>query len=126
MMHSSKKVTCWQSGLRSRVVKQSHAFSDTVPDNFERDMGYNEKEFFRVLPAALGEYQFSRKGDLININHPDNQHQLQLKLCALPDRQLGAFRIERIGVQFTFSNMDEKQRLAFMRRFDRRFQRGGG
>lgn len=108
------------------MVEKSHAFSKHIPEEFERDMGYNEKEFFRVLPTAVGEYQFSRKDDLVEIIHPDNLHQIALSLSALPDRQLGALRIQRMGVQFTFSHMDEHERLKFMQHFDSRFQRGGG
>ena len=108
------------------MVEKSHAFSLTVPETFARDMGYSEKEFFRVLPNALGDYQYLKDGARVEITHPDKHHQIQLGLHELPDRQLGAFRIQRIGVRFTFSNMNADERLAFMQRFDRRFQRGGG
>lgn len=126
MMRSLKKAMSWQSGLRLPVVKTSHAFSKNVPEIFKRDMGYNEKEFFRVLPAAAGEYQFSRNNNSIEITHPDNQHLIKLDLSVLPDRLLGAIRIQRMGVQFSFSNMNDDERLKFMQHFDSRFQRGGG
>lgn len=126
MMRSLKKAMYWQSGLRLPVVEKSHAFSQHIPEIFERDMGYNEKEFFRVLPAAVGEYQFSRNENSIEITHHDNQHLIKLDLSALPDRLLGSIRIQRMGVQFSFSNMDDKERRKFMQRFDSRFQRGGG
>ncbi len=117
---------CWQFGPRLRVVEKSHAFSLSVPESFERDMGYSEKEFFRVLPAAIGEYQYIKNGLEVEVTHPDKPHSLKLTLSVLPDRQLGAVRIQRIGVQFAFTNMSTDERLTFMRRFDRRFQRGGG
>ncbi len=108
------------------MAKKSHAFSRNVPERFERDMGYSESEFFRILPAALGEYQSTTSGNTTLITHPDNTRQLQLEVTPLPDRVLGAFRIRRIDVQFTFSNIDDAARSQFMQRFDRRFQRGGG
>lgn len=113
-------------GLRLLVAEKSHAYSDQVPAHFERDMGYNEKEFFRVLPSAIGEYKHIQDGSTVHISHAKNNHVLELLISPLPDRQLGAFRIQHIDVQFSFSNMTEEQRNQFMYRFDRRFQRGGG
>lgn len=89
-------------------------------------MGYNEKEFFRVLPAAIGEYQYTKEGSTVRVYDPENNRGLDLLITPLPDRRLGAFRIQRIDVQFSFSNMSEEERNKFMYRFDRRFQRGGG
>lgn len=126
MLRVLKKAMCWQFGLRSRVAEKSHAFSKAVPERFERDMGYNEKEFFRILPAAIGKYQYIKNDTLVEISLPNHAQQLQLVVSPLPDRKLGAFRIERIDVQFSFSNMSADERLQFMHRFDRRFQRGGG
>ena len=108
------------------MAKLSHAFAREVPEHFQRDMGYSSKEFFRVLPAALGAFEFSKKGDRIHIHHPDDAQALELRIDALPDRRLGAFRIEHIAVEFSFSNMSAAQRKQFMTRFDRHFQRGGG
>lgn len=108
------------------MAEKFHAFSREVPERFERDMGYNEKEFFRVLPAAIGDYQHSVAGNTIHIKHPDNDQALELRITPLPDRRLGLIRIQHIDVQFLFSNMTPEQRNQFMFRFDRRFQRGGG
>jgi len=108
------------------VAEKSHAFSRDVPERFERDMGYNESEFHRILPAAIGDYQHLVDGKQITVSHPDNSQQLLLTVTPLPDRVLGAFRIERIDVQFQFLNMDANARSAFMQHFDRRYQRGGG
>ena len=108
------------------MAEKFHAFADKVPKRFERDMGYNEKEFFRVLPAAIGDYQHTVSGDTIRISHPGNNQILELRITPLPDRCLGLMRIQHIDVQFSFENMNEDQRNQFMFRFDRRFQRGGG
>jgi hypothetical protein len=108
------------------VAEIFHAFSDRVPEQFERDMGYNEKEFFRVLPSAIGDYQYTVTRNVVHIGHPDNDQALELRITPLPDRRLGLMRIQHIDVQFLFSNMTEQQRDQFMHRFDRRYQRGGG
>ena len=117
---------CWRCGPRSRVAEKSHAFSLDVPERFERDMGYNESEFYRILPAAIGEFQYQTEGNRITIAHPEHDGKLLITVSTLPDRVLGAFRIQRIDVQFSFSNMDDDARSKFMQRFDRRYQRGGG
>lgn len=108
------------------MAEKSHAYAGTVPPRFERDMGYSEKEFFRVLPSALGDYSFRQQGNRVFIRHPDKPHNITLDINPLPDRRLGAFRIERIDVQFQLSDMNAEERARFMSRFDRRFQRGGG
>lgn len=108
------------------MAEKSHAYAEQVPVRFERDMGYSEKEFFRVLPSALGDYQFRVQDKQILIEHPKHPHRIKLEITPLPDRRLGAFRIERIDVQFELLNMTDTERMSFMRRFDRRFQRGGG
>lgn len=108
------------------MAEKSHAYSRQVPERFERDMGYSEKEFFRVLPSAMGDYCFVQQEETITIRHPELDHHIELQVRPLPDRRLGAFRIQRIDVQFSFNNMDESDRNRFMARFDRRFQRGGG
>lgn len=116
----------WLCGRKLRVVKKSHAFSRDVPERFERDMGYNLSEFHRILPAAIGNHQYRIDSKQITISHPQNNQQLLLTVTPLPDRVLGAIRIERIDVQFQFLNMDADARSIFMQRFDRRYQRGGG
>lgn len=116
----------WRCGRKLQVAEKSHAFSRDVPERFERDMGYNESEFHRILPAAIGDYHHLVDGKQITVSHPDNNHQLVLMVTPLPDRVLGAFRIQRIDVQFAFYNMDANTRSTFMQHFDRRYQRGGG
>ena len=116
----------WHCGRKWLVAEKSHAFSRDVPERFERDMGYSENEFYRILPAAIGNYQHTVDGNQITVSHTESTRQLLLTVTPLPDRVLGAFRIERIDVQFQFLNMDAKTRSEFMQRFDRRYQRGGG
>ena len=108
------------------MAEKSHAFSSEVPARFERDMGYSESEFFRLLPAAVGEYQYSVDAGQVEISLFGHARRLSLNVSPLPDRCLGAFRIERIDVQFHFVDFTAEQRSNFMRYFDRRFQRGGG
>ncbi len=104
----------------------SHAFSQQVPAKFRRDMGYSEPEFYRLLNAAIGDYQYTKEGQNVSIEHPEKANSLQLSVIELPDRVLGAFRIKRVDVQFFFQSFSAAERTQFMQRFDSRYQRGGG
>ena len=111
----------------SLTLPNSHAFSQEVPQKFRRDMGYNTKEFFRLLSAAIGDnYSFLQNNEQVVISHNTAVKSLQLTLTTLPDRVLGSFRIEHIEVEFGFEGFDAQERGVFMHRFDRRYQRGGG
>ncbi len=89
-------------------------------------MGYSEKDFYRTLPSAIGEYRYARTGQLVTITHPDRNHVLLLNVAPLPDRVLGSIRIVRVEVSFTFRNFSIAERNLFMAGFELRFQRGGG
>ncbi|MCP4487436.1 MAG: hypothetical protein GY820_08985 [Gammaproteobacteria bacterium] len=95
-------------------------------DEFTRDMGYSEKDFFRTLPAAIGEYRYTKNRQLVSITHPHENHVLSLKVMPLPDRVLGKIRIERVEVSFSFRDFSTDERDQFMACFELRFQRGGG
>ncbi|MCP4429367.1 MAG: hypothetical protein GY806_00160 [Gammaproteobacteria bacterium] len=95
-------------------------------DEFTRDMGYSEKDFYRTLPAAIGEYRYTKNRPIVTITHPDESHVLTLNVVPLPDRVLGHIRIERVEVNFRFRDFSTDERDRFMACFDLRFQRGGG
>ncbi len=97
-----------------------------VSDDFTRDMGYSEKDFYRTLPSAIGEYGYTKEGQLVTVTHPDKDHVLLLNVAPLPDRVLGFIRIERVEASFSFRDFSTVERDQFMAGFDLRFQRGGG
>ena len=96
------------------------------PYVFHRDMGYSVEEFFRVLPAAVRDYELSVSENVavITLNHDDCI--LKLSITPLPDRLLGNMRLPHIDVRFEFLNFTMQQREDFMKAFDRSYQRGGG
>ncbi len=89
-------------------------------------MGYSEKDFYRTLGPAIGEYRYSKEGQFVTITHPDRDHVLILDVTPLPERVLGHIRIARVEVSFSFRNFSTAERDQFMAGFDLRFQRGGG
>ena len=95
-------------------------------DVFKRDMGYSVDEFYRILPSAVGDYEYTVEGDRILVGFPDEDRELVLRIKGLPDRKIGMIRIPRIELEFTFHDFSAEERKEFMVVFDRSFQRGGG
>ena len=95
-------------------------------DEFKRDMGYTVKEFYRILPSAVGDHEFAVEGDRVVVRAPDQDRELVLRINQLPDRKIGMIRIPRIEVDFTFHHFSARERKEFLVVFDRSFQRGGG
>lgn len=93
---------------------------------FNRDMGYSEAEFYRILPAAVRDFDLSITGGEAVITSKLGDHQLRLIVTPLPDRVLGNMRLPHIDVRFEFIDFSEQQRKEFMQAFDRSYQRGGG
>ena len=96
------------------------------PYVFHRDMGYSAEEFFRILPAAVRNYELTVSGHAAMITANQNDHVLQLTVTPLPDRVLGNMRLPHIDVRFEFLNFTTQQCEDFMKAFDRSYQRGGG
>lgn len=95
-------------------------------DSFKRDMGYSEREFFRILPSALMGYEHSVVNNQVIIVDSDGNQRLQITINRLPERELGMIKIPRIEVEFVFENFSPEERRKFMTRFDQSYQRGGG
>ncbi len=109
------------------MIKYGHAFSSDVPEHFIRDMGYSDQEFYRLLPVAVGEYQLAEVGkNRFIVSNQSATHSLELNLKPLPDRVLGSIRIKRVEIEFIFAGLTHNERLSFMKKFDRSYQRGGG
>jgi hypothetical protein len=89
-----------------------------------RDMGLSRAEFLRSLPAAVTGYDCSVSGDHVAIR--SEVLVLDITLGEAQVRRLGALTLPLMSVAFRFSANDTGEVDAFMARFDRAFQRGGG
>ena len=96
------------------------------PYVFHRDMGYSAEELFRILPAAVRDYELSINHHEALITAGQGDQQIRLSVTPLPDRVLANMRLPDVDVRFEFRNFSEQQRNDFMRAFDRSYQRGGG
>ena len=87
-------------------------------------MTASRAEFLRLLPAAVGGASYRLEAGAIC--HGDARRGWRIVLTALPDLALGAIRLERQRVVFTFHGHCGEEITAFFRRFDLYFARGGG
>lgn len=95
-----------------------------VPERFEREMGCSEAEWLRWLPGAVEAGTIALAASSAEVALGEGR--LHIAWSALPPRQLGLVCLPRLLVNFRFENVVPSRREAFMRRFDRHTQRGGG
>ena len=99
---------------------QSH-----YPASFERDMACTEAEWLAWLPKAMGEHDWQRAGQAVDVQLQGGG-QLHIEWKPLPPRTIALMRLPRLGMAFRFDGADDQARTQFMRRFDLTTQRGGG
>lgn len=89
-----------------------------------REMGLSHAEFWRTLPRALEGRPYQRDGNTIAIR--DCQRQLTIHLGPEGKRRIALLQLPVTRVTFAFSGYTAADMDAFMQRFSRYFQRGGG
>jgi hypothetical protein len=99
------------------------AESDAVV-TLRREMGMSHAEFFRSLPAAMGEQAFSICGSTVTAEN--GSRRLIISLAPEQERRIALLRLPVTWVIFDFTGYSEAEVEAFMRRFERHYQRGGG
>lgn len=88
-------------------------------------MGITHHEFVRLLPQALGSHRYHVHGSKVEVEN-EYGHHIHIELGQEAIRQIALMRIPTTPVTLTFDGYDEDARSAFMQRFDRAYQRGGG
>ncbi len=95
-----------------------------MPANFTREMGLTHREFFRLLPAALEGRPFSASESVVGVE--EGSSRITITLEPQGERRIALLRIPFTRVTFDFSGYIEDEINAFMKRFERHYQRGGG
>lgn len=88
------------------------------------DMTLTRSDFRRLLPEALAGDVCEEAED--SFVHTEGLRTWRIDLEALPALTLGAIRLERYRVRWTFSGYEEAGIRTLLERFERAFQRGGG
>jgi hypothetical protein len=91
----------------------------------KKQMGITHHEFVRLLPQAVGSHHFHVHGNKVDVEN-ELGHHIHIELGDEDVRQIALMRIPTTPVTLTFVGYDEDERTAFMQRFDRAYQRGGG
>ncbi|MFK7892588.1 MAG: hypothetical protein AB8B63_17355 [Granulosicoccus sp.] len=92
--------------------------------SYSREMGLTHSDFWRLLPRAMGEHSFVRKGDEVHATVHDGR--LVISLGSARERRIAMLHLPYSEVTFTFSGVNKEQQMAFKKHFDQHFQRGGG
>ena len=87
-------------------------------------MGLTHAEFFRELPAALGNRRFVAETDRVRVDL--ERGSLVITLGSEQTRRIAALVLPCTVVDFAFEGVEEAERESFMQRFDLCFRRGGG
>jgi len=94
------------------------------PECFAREMGCTEAEWLGWLPKAMGDPVLQYEAGATKVRLGDGALCLTWQVAA--PRVIGLIRIPVLRVSFRFEAVDDRQRHAFMTRFDLYMQRGGG
>ncbi len=97
--------------------------SDNIIE-YSREMGLTHEDFWRLLPRAMGELQYSCEGDNVTVKLHDGH--VHIHLGVLQERRIALLRLPFAEVSFRFEGVTVEQQMAFKTNFDLHFQRGGG
>ncbi|WP_431862181.1 hypothetical protein [Azospirillum sp.] len=86
-----------------------------------KEMALTRAEFLRLLPGAAGEAPVREGDGVFRVGGA-----VEIALDPQPPRRLGLFTIPVMRVTLRFHGGTDEDAQAFVRRFDRAFQKGGG
>jgi hypothetical protein len=92
--------------------------------SFTRELGLTHAEFHRLLPPAIAHRPYAVDGETVRIE--DGARSVTIALGPQRHRAIASLRIPYVEARFTFTGFAAAERAAFMARFERYFQRGGG
>ena len=95
-----------------------------VVSNIVKDMGITHADFFRMLPNAVGDRNCQIRKDGATLIR--GKERILISMGPEQERRIAMIRLPHVMVSFSFEAMTAEQVQAFIKRFDRAFQRGGG
>jgi hypothetical protein len=95
-----------------------------VPEVLEREMGCTRAEFLRWLSPATAQAPVRADGEELVLAVGGGE--VRIRLRELPLRRIALVALPVLGVRFAFTGLGPEERQAFLERFDRYTQRGGG
>jgi len=92
--------------------------------NDSREMALTRKDFFRILPRAVGENTYSIDADGATVNVAGGVGAISLGPQQV--RKIALMEVPWCRVDFQAKGLTDTQFEEFSEHFHRRFQRGGG
>ena len=108
--------------MAARVSEGVGEFS--APAQFSWDMSITRAEFERSLADAVGDVHYVSAGNVYSCALGARAWRIELE--PLPDRVIALLRLPRHRVSFCLEGYSADEREAWIARFLRYFQRGGG
>lgn len=90
----------------------------------KQHMGASHKEFFRLLPVALGSSDFVVNGT--QVVYEQNGKRVEISLGPEGERRIALLSIPTTHVEISMNGYDDDEFKNFMTNFERAYQRGGG
>jgi hypothetical protein len=87
-------------------------------------MSLSREDFLRLLPGAVGAVWVEENEGTFSAS--DGERRWSIRLSPLADRRLGSVALPSHGVEIHLDGYSEAEAAAFLIRFHRGFQRGGG
>ena len=94
------------------------------PVTVEKEMALTHRDFFRIIPRALGTDDFEKKPAGVVLE--DGDKRLEVTLGPERSRRIAMMEIPACNVTLVFSGYGEEERASALHLFDRMFQKGGG
>ena len=92
---------------------------------FTRDMSITYEDFFRTLTPILTDFPHTKRDDGVILELPA-EGRLDISLGPARKRRIASISLPAVDVTFRFEGIAQPEVDAFMQRFERHFQRGGG
>ncbi|MFN7959386.1 MAG: hypothetical protein U0P46_13820 [Holophagaceae bacterium] len=88
------------------------------------EMCLSREEFLRLLPGAVGSVEIQEEDGVFRAS--EGARRWSIRLSPLAPRRLGSVMLPCQAVEINLEGHSEAEAAAFLARFHRGFQRGGG
>ena len=92
---------------------------------YRAEMGFSHGELLRGLPSAVHPYNITKQSDRVYLVQREHRT-ARIHLSPERVRAIASISLPITDVEITFENFTEQEYEAFMDRFRRYLQRGGG
>ncbi len=90
-----------------------------------RDTGLSRDDLYRVLPAFLADRPYAIDDEGV-IRTPVGAGQVTIRPGPQTERRIAMLRLPAMALEFEFTGCTDSEQAAFLMRFERSYQKGGG